>query len=71
MDVNSVWMDNFNSLPHAEVDIKNLFPRLTFQHFNSLPHAEVDDVMTSDINVILHFNSLPHAEVDFTFHIQE
>ena len=34
--------DDFNSLPHAEVD--NSFPVLLcgVHYFNSLPHAEVD-----------------------------
>ena len=37
--------ENFNSLPHAEVDRAFLVATARGKYFNSLPHAEVDRVL--------------------------
>ena len=63
-----VWLlknQNFNSLPHAEVDDFVFKRTCSGNYFNSLPHAEVDHLQEVFLYRLGHyFNSLPHAEVD-------
>ena len=56
----------FNSLPHAEVDLRFAHCQNFVDHFNSLPHAEVDPHCHVIFILKIYFNSLPHAEVDIT-----
>ena len=55
---------NFNSLPHTEVDLRSQLLRYLCEYFNSLPHTEVDWLQEQIDKVYFHFNSLPHTEVD-------
>ena len=58
-------LDNFNSLPHTEVDFVGVNLVQHQYYFNSLPHTEVDSVRVLKTFVLLtNFNSLPHTEVD-------
>ena len=55
---------NFNSLPHTEVDCLDGYHSRTVSYFNSLPHTEVDRYLSIFVFCFFYFNSLPHTEVD-------
>ena len=49
---------NFNSLPHTEVDHQELSVIALYNHFNSLPHTEVDctkGVITPEQYISTHY----------------